>query len=711
MSTERRARAGARRGRGVPQTPFAPMLASSASEIPEGDDWIVEPKYDGVRVIAAIDGPSVGLITRNGRDKVEQFPEVRRALEELGRMRELEALSERKGARSPALVLDGELVAAQEGPAHGRFEAIQSRIHVGDAREAARAAADSPARFVAFDLLLDGDDVLVNEAWRARRARLEQVMARLPSQVRKVVSASTVARTPDESRAMLAEMKLAGAEGVMAKDATSSYYPGVRTRAWRKVKLEHQQEFAIGGFTLPREGATARADLGAILVGTYENGKLIYAGKVGTGFTRASARALARQLTAMRREVSPFTSHADIDPELSALDAAARRGEVIWVRPELVAEVRFNEWTSAGKLRQPVFLGLRDDKSARAVRREAPAVRAGARDKARGADVVAQLAAIAKNGGDGVLRVPASDGTMRPLAVTNLGKSLLPGMGGGDAITKGDLLAYYATIAPVLLPAIADRPLVLKRMPDGLHGEAFYQQRASPSVPEGVRVELVPDPEQREWERRYVGGDLLTLLHLAQLGAISVDPWHGRFREEDVAVATVDYSIIDLDPGPGASFARVIEVAREVKRVIDALGLRGIAKTSGASGLHVVLPLVEGTSAESARLLAELVASRVVAAMPGEATVVRAVKRRPDGTVYVDYLQNIRGKTVASVYSARAVPGGCVSTPLRWREVTPKLDPTRFTITTVPRRVRKVGDLWAEAFREPNDLATLDVLR
>jgi bifunctional non-homologous end joining protein LigD len=254
----------------------------------------------------------------------------------------------------------------------------------------------------------------------------------------------------------------------------------------------------------------------------------------------------------------------------------------------------------------------------------------------------------------------------------------------------------------MLLPAIADRPLVMRRFPNGVRGHAFYQQKAPTSAPKIVRIERVVDPVDKGLTPadRIVGGDLATLLYVVQLGAVSIDPWSSRVP----AVQFADHSIIDLDPGEHAPFSRVVEVAHVVKDVLDELGLHALPKTSGASGLHVVLPLGRHVPNDGARMLAQLVATHVVDRAPRIATVERSVRDRHRGAVYVDYLQNIRGKTVAGVYSVRARPTPTVSTPLTWREVNDDLDPEAFTIDTVPRRLERTGDLWSKEMRRPNSL-------
>jgi bifunctional non-homologous end joining protein LigD len=286
------------------------------------------------------------------------------------------------------------------------------------------------------------------------------------------------------------------------------------------------------------------------------------------------------------------------------------------------------------------------------------------------------------------------------LSLSSLDKVWFPGRAGG--YTKGDVLRHYVRVASLILPVMADRPLVLKRFPDGITGEAFYQQKAPANPPDGVRVETIQDADGDHVDR-LVGGSLATLLYQVQLGTISVDPWHARVK----TLGFADYTVIDLDPGPRARFERVVEVATWVKEELDRLGLRGAIKTSGSRGLHIFLPLPSRTTNEAALLIAQLVATRVANAHPKEATVERTVSDRPKSTVYVDYLQNVLGKSVAAAYAVRARPGATVSTPLAWSELTAKLDPTDFTIETVPARFARVGDIWTPVLAERNSAAAL----
>ena len=305
-------------------------------------------------------------------------------------------------------------------------------------------------------------------------------------------------------------------------------------------------------------------------------------------------------------------------------------------------------------------------------------------------DVLAQLEAM--GGAGGTLRLTSRT----TLDVTSLDKLFFPKTGH----TKGDIMRWYARVAPMLLPLIADRPLVLKRFPNGVGGPSFFQQKASEDAPTGVRVETIVN-DQGERQLRFIGGDLTTLLYTVQLGNISVDPWHSRVRSLDFA----DYMILDLDPGAGATFQRVVDVARWVHDELEGLGLHGAVKTSGSSGIHIYVPLPPRTTDETSRDFAEVIAGRVARAHPKEATVERSVKARARGTVYVDYLQNVKAKTVAAPYALRARPDATISTPLRWEELDERLDPIDFNLDTVPDRLEELGDIWGPVMKKPNSFA------
>ena len=683
---------------------IGPMMASIGTEIPGGDDWTFEPKYDGVRVLAFASGDSVRLVTRNGKDKSLQFPEVTAAVRTLARR------------RKRPFVLDGEIVAFA-GDVPARFQALQGRMHLQGATDIAGQVSSTPSGLIAFDLLVDGETVLLKEPWVVRRRRLERFVGARPPKGLRLGDTG-----PGDGEKLLARARRDDWEGIIAKRIDSTYQPGVRSRDWLKLKVEFRQEFVVGGYTEPRN---TRQHLGAILLGYFDGDDLVYVGHTGGGFTRERLADMARRLARLERKSSPFSTPVRTNEKAH------------WVRPEVVVEVKFNEWTADNRLRQPIFLGVRDDKDPREVTREAASVQGKRRNGARhavtrrrdGAAASVKTPARAtkkasKRVAKRAARSTLGDVTLEreleeaeqdgrdahltlgrgvKLTLSSLEKVWFPGRAGG--YTKGDVLRHYVRVAPFILPVMADRPLVLKRFPDGLTGEAFYQQKAPVNPPNGVRVETIEDADGDRVDR-LVGGDLATLLYQVQLGTISVDPWHARVR----TLGFADYSVIDLDPGPRARFDRVVEVARWVKEELDRLGLRAALKTSGASGLHIFLPLPPRTSNEAALLVAQIVATRVANAHPKEATVERTVAQRPKATVYVDYLQNVLGKSVAAAYAVRARPGATVSTPLGWNELTPKLDPRDFTIETVGERFARVGDIWAASMADRNSAAALKAL-
>jgi len=671
-----------------------PMYASIGTDIP-GDGWTFEPKYDGIRVLAFTTATDVKLVTRNGKDKAAQFPEVVAALKRLA------------SQTKRAFLLDGEIVALIDGkPA--RFQELQSRMHVKEPRMIERHSTSTPAAIVLFDILVEGDDALITKPWTERRARLLKLVGKRTSPHLWVTES-----IEDDGKKMLDRARRQGWEGIIAKRMDSTYEPGKRPRSWLKLKIEFREEFVVGGYTEPRN---AREHIGALLLGYFDKNRFIYAGHTGGGFTRQGLSDMYKRLKPLERKTSPFE------------ETPKTNEKAHWVKPEVVVEVKFSEWTADRRLRQPIFVGLRDDKDAKDVEIEAASVQqkpvrkvvaatrntrvkvparakgtnrtsnaktaAAKLEKVDTSGLLEQLASIEKARGDGNLDF----GGGKKLKVSNLDKIFFP----TGKYTKGDVLRYYTRIADFILPTIQDRPLVLKRFPNGIDGESFYQQKASESTPPGVRVEIITT-DGGDKQPRYIGGDLLTLLYTVQLGAISVDPWHSRVPSLEYA----DYTIIDLDPGPRANFERVVQAARWAKEVIDGFGLHAAIKTSGSTGLHIYLPLPPKTPNEAATLVAQMIATKVAAAHPKEATIERSVKARGAATVYVDYLQNIQGKTVAGPYCVRAKPGALVSTPLKWTELTDDLDPREFNLGNAAERFEKFGDIWFEAMRKKNSLRAL----
>ncbi|HVR00964.1 MAG TPA: DNA ligase D [Polyangia bacterium] len=667
-----------------------PMLATLADAPLRDPHLVYEPKYDGIRALVTVTpgarGATVSIASRLGNDKTAQFPEIVQALELWAR------------GRRQAVVLDGEIVALDAAGQPLGFGRLQPRIHLTGVKDVARLAAAQPVALFVFDLLREGDDDLCKLPLAQRRQRLEAAFAPARQRGEGIIRLSR--QVAGDGEALMAEAQAAGWEGLIAKDARSLYRPGRRTADWRKLKLVKRQEFVVGGWTEPRG---SRHRFGALLLGLpTPDGRLRYVGHVGGGFSEDALRAVGARLDELAQKSCPFET------------APPSSDKPHWIRPALVAEVRFSEWTQDGNLRHPVFLGLRDDVVPTAIAREtsAPPARqellvkkpatasrpaasvprpstkkravAAAPPKVVPVDydpaaVLESLAALEERG-SGRLTLPSGD----VLELGNLKKVLWPGLG----VTKGELLRYYVTIAPLLLPVVRDRPLVMRRFPNGIAHAAFYQHRAPNDVPPGVRAE--PVPGDTDVPARLVGGSLTTLLYMTQLAVLSQDPYFSRIQ----SVATMDFAAIDLDPMDGAPFSRVLDVARWVRDELEALGVASFPKTSGASGLHVYLPLPPGTSYKAGMLFCQIVGELVAKKHPRDATVERTVNRRDPTTVYVDCLQNIEGKTLACAYSARASVYGGASTPLTWAEVDAGVDPKDFTIRTLPARARRVGDLW-----------------
>ena len=431
-----------------------------------------------------------------------------------------------------------------------------------------------------------------------------------------------------------------GLEGLVAK-ATEAPYQAGRSKKWLKLRIERTGDFAVVGFTEPRG---SRAGLGALHLAVREGGEWVYAGRVGTGMSERELQQLRLRLVPTRRNTPPFVG------------AAPKGKEHVWVEPTLVCEVRFKEWTRDGLLRQPSFLRLREDKTPIECQREV-----------RRPPELPQTS-------------PALPAAERTVAFTNLDKVFWP----AEGYTKGDLIEFYRSVSRWILPYLRERPLVMTRYPDGVDGKSFFQKDAPGFAPSWLRTERIwSDHAGREIDY-FVCDDEASLLYIANLGTIPLHIWASRVP----SLARPDWCILDLDP-KGAPFAHVVELALAIRHLCEELDLPAGIKTSGASGLHVLIPLGGQCTFEQARGLAELLA-RVVEAEHGEiATTARSLAERR-GRVYIDFLQNGHGRLLVAPLSVRPLPGAPVSTPLSWREVSPRLDPAKFTIRTVPRRLRRL---------------------
>ncbi len=631
-----------------------PMLATLAEKPFDNKDWLFELKLDGMRAIVVKNGSELDMWTRNARSLTGRFPTLAAAFSELP---------------ADTAVLDGEIVALDE-KGHSHFNLIQPRIHLSRAREIARADQQIPVYFYAFDLLYLNGYNLMKFPLIERKAVLRKLISNNSGWIR---FADHVEAT---GIPFYKAVEKHGLEGIVAK-LKKSEYQQARSRYWLKIKTQHTDHFVVGGFT-PPEGS--RKHFGALLLGLYKNGDLIYVGRAGSGFDDQALAEAERELKPLVAEKCPFK------------EVPAEVRTSTWVQPQLVSKVKFGEWTSDQKLRAPIFQGFVDDMDPKQCRLEesmsnASPTREMPEDTSRNSR-----------------QSPAPTAPAARIEFTNLDKIFWP----EDGYTKGDLIEYYDNISSYLIPHLLDRPLVFERFPNGIHGQSFYQKDAPDYTPPWIRTEEIWSEDVKRSIRYFIGADREQLLYIANTGNIQQNPWMSRVQHLEYP----DYLVFDLDPVE-APYSSVQKVAVVVKEVLDELGLRGYPKTSGATGIHVHLPVLENTfTYGDVRLFAEAVARIVVQRIPELATVERVVRRRKPHEVYVDYLQNIKGKTVASVYSPRPRPGAPVSTPLRWEEFKRPIDPNAYTITTIFKRLAKFGDLFEKALSDRQDIsAFLENLR
>ncbi len=597
-------------GHAEPARQYRPMLATPSATLPTGPGWLFEPKWDGYRALATVSSGECALSSRNGTDLTPRFASLARAVT--------------LAIRSPDAVLDGE-VCSFDAAGRPSFGALQR--------------GDPGNVLVVFDVLeIDGRPV-ADLPLVERRARLEALVDG---------SGEEIALSPvfGDGEALLRAAKEQGLEGVMAKRGTSQYRSGRRSPDWRKLSLGRTTECVVAGYT---RGRGSRAGtLGALVLGVLERGRLRWVGNVGTGFTADTADELVRLLEPLRCTPSPFVPPPRM-PRVPARD-------VNWVEPVLVAEVSFKEWTASGRLRAPVFTGLRDDKRAEEARRER-----------------SPLDPVVHSG-------------RRKLELSNLDKLFWP----EEGITKGDVLAYYRAVAPVLVPHLKGRPFTMKRYPDGWQGKHFFQKNVPSHAPSWLRSASLP-ATTRDGEARTISyalvDDLLALLWVVNMGCIDLHTWTAR---ADLP-RRPDWVVLDLDPADGVGFDVVIEVALLVQEVLELMGLESFPKTSGSKGMHVLVPISRRHTHEDARRFASIVSGTLARTHPGLVTTAWTRSKRRG--VLIDANQNGAGRTTASVYSVRPRAGATVSTPLTWDEVRKGLDPAAFTMDAVLDRVARDGDL------------------
>jgi bifunctional non-homologous end joining protein LigD len=623
-----------------------PQLATLAAVAPDGDQWLHEIKYDGYRVSARLANGEARLITRGGKDWTERFSMI---------AEEVERLTPR------SIILDGEVVVVDdEGVTH--FQALQNALDRGR---------DHDLLYYVFDLLyLDGRD-LARAPLEERKRELAVLLAKLPRNSPVRYSDHVIGQGP-RFHAEACRRRL---EGIVSKLRDR---PGVTTRSrdWIKVKCSARQELVIGGFTAPRG---ARAGFGALLLGVpAERGLLRYAGRVGTGFDSRLLESLHARLLELRAERTPF-----LDPP--------RERDVTWVKPELVAEVEFTEWTNDGRLRHPSFQGLREDKSASEVVVERPDRRPLASPRSRDrapapARPVPDERATARGSVPrraGIAPGRNGSSTIAGISLTHPDRVLYP----DEKLTKSDLARYLARVAERMLPHVADRPLMLMRCQDGVGAPCFFQKHPSPGMSDAIhRVEIA---EGSGPDTYLVVRDAAGLVALVQSGAIEIHTWGARTR----TLEKPDLMVIDLDPGPDVEWSRVVDTAKRVKRALEGWDLVPFVKTTGGKGLHLTVPLQPRHDWDQVKGASAAIARALVRETPDQLTGMISKSRR-QGKIFLDTLRNGRGSTFIAPWSARARARATVAMPLPWSALTARLDPTKYTLHSLLTG-RLAPDPWA----------------
>jgi len=675
---------------GKPETmpeQLEPMHAELADAPFNKPDWVWEPKLDGYRILAFLKDGKVSLRSRRGLELAATFP----------------GLAAELARQGPNMILDGELVAFDAG-GKPSFNALQNRFQLKTGRDIAVAEKATPVVFYAFDLLHFAGLGLRRASYADRRRYLAQCL--LPSALVQLVHAA------EDGVALYAAALASGFEGVIGKHKRGQYEAGRRSSSWIKVKSTRSADFVVGGYT---KGKGSRAPLGALLVGYWEGKALKYASHVGSGFDDQSLAQVRARLEPLRRKTRPFAD----EPELNA--------PTTWVEPQVVAEVRFQGWTDDGSLRAPVFLRLRDDLDPKAVRRSAPREEAAASGSEID-DVVRQLERAKANS-----TIAVGPHTLK---LTHLDRVYWPADPAlkQPPLTKRDLLRYLAQVSTAMLPHLADRPLTMIRMPDGIHGQRFYQKHWTQERPKFVDTITVFSGHKDESHDYLLCNNLPTLLWLAQSGTLEFHVWHSRARPgpdcvsqdtdyssslealESSVLNYPDYVVFDIDPyiysgeeKPGdepelntVAFEKGKEVAFRLRELLNGMGLEPIVKTSGKTGLHVFLPIRRTIDFDIARDVSERVGRHLMRLHPKDITLEWSVPKRT-GKIFMDYNMNVRGKTLNVAYSPRGAPGAPVSMPLTWEELA-KAHPLDFRLTNAAERLAQASERWHDVLERKQSL-------
>ncbi|MFN7161199.1 MAG: DNA ligase D [Candidatus Gracilibacteria bacterium] len=591
-----------------------PMLATLTEKPFDDKDWIFEIKWDGYRAIAEVKDGKVELYSRNYLNFKERYSAVTEALEKLGH----------------DVVLDGEVVVLDR-KGISKFQLLQKYTEEG-----------GNLTYQVFDILyLDGTD-LRKYPLIERKKLLELLLPK-----KGILKYS--GHIEEKGASMYTEAQKAGLEGVMAKNKNSAYIPQ-RSEQWLKLKTEKRQEAIICGFTEPQG---TREHFGSLILGVYVDNKLTFVGHTGSGFDGKKLRSLHTLLLRLKTKDSPF----ERKPKTNM--------PVTWVKPELLCEVKFSEWTDDGIMRHPIFMGLREDKDPKLVKKEIPQKTSHEEKTVQG-----------------------------KVELTNPKKVYWPELG----LTKKDLFSYYEKIADTILPYLKDRPESLNRHPNGIHGTNFYQKNTTYDLPDFIETTTIYSESAEKNIHYILCQNKETLLYMANLGCIEINPWNSRVGKLEYP----DYMVIDLDPGEN-TIKELVQVAQVVHEILDMACEKSYVKTSGKTGLHIFVPLRGKYHYGQVRIFSEYIATLVHKALPDITSIERSPSKRKD-KIYIDFLQNRIGQTLAAPYCLRPVKEATVSTPLLWEEVNDKLDLTNFTMDVIFKRLKKYGDLWESLPNETVDL-------
>lgn len=639
-----------------------PMLATLVNKPFEDPDWSYEVKWDGYRALAYINKGKAELSSRNNKSFTEKYYPIASAMEKL----------------PINAVLDGELLVINKS-GKANFGALQNW----------RSEADGDIVYYAFDLLWYEGKNIMNLPLIERQAILKKVLPAADDHIRLSQVFSSNGLDFFEAAGKM------GLEGIMAKKSDSVYSPDSRSKEWLKIKVNQRQEVVIGGFT-NNEGSSKL--FSSLLLGVYENGKLEYVGKVGTGFTAKMQKEMMERFTPLETTTMPFTYEPDINKP-SRFRPNPPKATATWLKPLLVCEVSFAEVTSDGVFRHPSFEGMRDDKKATDVVRETAISTNELTDENTGTNEESRnIVKAPKRDGRQTLLNPKEETQVKKinghnLKFTNLSKVYWP----DEGYTKRDMFNYYYQVAEYILPYLKDRPQSLNRFPNGIYGKSFYQKDVKGKAPEWAKTfpYTTSDGEDKEF---LVGNDEATLLYMASLGCIEMNPWFSTVQHPD----NPDYCVIDLDPDKN-TFDQVIQAAQEVKKVLDAIDIPGFVKTSGSTGIHIYIPLGAKYSYDQSQMFGKLIVSIVHDQIPEFTSLERQIKNR-EGKMYLDFLQNRPGATIACPYSLRPKPGAPVSMPLHWEEVKKGLAMKDFTIANAASRIKSEGDIFIGSLQKGIDM-------